>query len=89
MGIYRSHFLPEDSIAFIPSNGYTRGRDNFSNTSIEWLEYEASKRGTYIRHALNHNSGEYKIPGTRWRVDGFIEPQNPEEGMGTVLEFYG
>lgn len=89
MGIYRSHFLPEDSIAFIPSKGYTRGRDNFSTVSIEWLEYEALKADTYIRHALNHNDGEYKIPDTRWKVDGFIEPRTSEEGKGTILEFYG
>ena len=53
-----------------------------------WLEYMGLQKGVHIRHALNSEMGEYKIPGTRWRVDGWIEPSEAGE-KGTVLEFYG
>lgn len=35
----------------------------------------------YIQHALN--GGEFRIPGTKYRVDGFCEDTN------TVYEFHG
>jgi hypothetical protein len=75
-------------IAIVPSTGYT-GRDNYSKVSIQWLEWlmEKSKhRGKpiFIQHALN--KGEYRIPGTNYRCDGFVEKEN---GKGTIYEFYG
>lgn len=44
------------------------------------------QRGTpvHIRHALN--GGEYHVPDTNYRCDGFAE--NPQ-GKGTIYEFYG
>lgn len=38
----------------------------------------------YISNALN--GGEYRVPGTNYRCDGF--PKTPD-GMGTIYEFYG
>lgn len=53
----------------------------YSKVSIAWLEIEAKKRRIKIEHA--ENGGEYKIPGTRYKVDGYNRRSN------TVFEFYG
>lgn len=42
------------------------------------------KTHVHIRHAFN--GGEYHVPGTNYRCDGFVE--NPQ-GKGTIYEFYG
>ena len=75
-------------IAVVPSQGYV-SKDNYSKISIQWLEWlmhRNRKRGTpvHIRHALN--GGEYCIPDTTYRCDGFAENPN---GKGTIYEFYG
>lgn len=82
----RRHF--KSPIAVVPSQGYTK-RDNFSKISIQWLEWlmETSRqRGNplIISHALN--GGEYRVPDTNYRCDGFVV--NPT-GKGTIYEFYG
>lgn len=41
------------------------------------------KENIHIRHILNHPNGEYKIPGTRYRADGYCEETN------TIYEFHG
>jgi hypothetical protein len=55
--------------------------NNFSKQAIDWLEYTARRDGINIRHALN--GGEFIIPGTPYKVDGFCELTN------TVYEFWG
>ena len=65
-------------LAKVPNGGYF-GRDNFSQDSIRWLEWEAYSRGVAIRHALN--GGEIKIPGSSYKVDGF--------SGNTVFEYNG
>jgi hypothetical protein len=53
----------------------------YSYISIVWLERVMEKEGIFIQHALN--GGEYIIPGTRIRADGFCAETN------TIYEFYG
>lgn len=53
----------------------------FSIKSIQWLESIMEKEGIFIQHAMN--GGEYRIPGTRYRVDGYCQETN------TVYEFHG
>ncbi|MGZ8924458.1 MAG: DUF7487 domain-containing protein [Nitrososphaeraceae archaeon] len=48
---------------------------------IQWLNLIAEKEGFYIQHA--GNIGEYKIPGTRYRADGYCLDTN------TIYEFHG
>ncbi|KAK3105375.1 hypothetical protein FSP39_023745 [Pinctada imbricata] len=72
-------------IAAFPSTGYVP-KDNYSKISIQWLEWimEKNKRGgnnVQIQHALN--GGEYKIPDTNYRCDGYDRVSN------TIYEFYG
>jgi hypothetical protein len=74
-------------IAVVPSQGYV-SKENFSKISIQWLEWlmvQSHRRGKpiHIRHALD--GGEYSIPGTKYRCDGFLEKPN---GKGTIYEFY-
>ncbi len=52
-----------------------------SYKSIQWLDSIMEQDGIFIQHALN--GGEYQIPGTRYRADGYCEETN------TVYEFHG
>lgn len=52
-----------------------------SAKSIEWLNYISERDGISIQHA--ENVGEFRIPGTRLKVDGYCETTN------TVYEFHG
>lgn len=54
---------------------------NFSKISIDWLEYLMCENNIFIKHA--QNGGEFRIPDTRIRVDGFCQETN------TIYEFYG
>ncbi len=57
---------------------YTIG---YSRVCIAWLEHIAASENIHIQHALN--GGEYKIPGTPYRADGYNKETN------TIYEFYG
>jgi len=53
----------------------------YSLKCIQWLDSIMEKEGIFIQHALN--GGEYRLPGTRYKVDGFNKETN------TVYEFHG
>lgn len=53
----------------------------YSNMAITWIEYEAKRRRIKIQHALN--GGEFKIPGTNYRADGYNKRSK------TIFEFHG
>ena len=78
--VTESSFL-NSPLAMIPSGGYAN-RDQFSKVSIQWLEWEAKKRGVRIRHALNE--GEVKFPaasGRNYRLDGYYMDPNTLENV--------
>lgn len=54
---------------------------NFSKLALLWLEHEASRTNVTIQHA--EHLGEFTIPNTRLRVDGYCKETN------TVYEFWG
>lgn len=54
---------------------------NYSYKSIKWLDYVAKKDNIKIQHAMN--DGEYKLPDTNIKVDGFCHENN------TVYLFHG
>ena len=55
---------------------------NHSKVALEWLLWQDSKfPEPRIRHA--RNAGEYRIPNSRYTVDGYDEETN------TVYEFQG
>jgi G:T-mismatch repair DNA endonuclease (very short patch repair protein) len=75
----------ESPIGQVPAAGYVK-QENFSKESIQWLEWimEANRQGgepITIQHALN--KGEFHIPGTNYRADGYCEATN------TIYEFEG
>jgi len=53
----------------------------FSKKAIRWMDEIAESQNLKIRHALN--GGEFTIPGTKIRVDGYCEETN------TIYEFHG
>ena len=75
MSIYRAEHMPELHIAVVKEN-----RQNFSKSSLEWLEYVSQTKGIPIRHACN--GGEYQVGG-KYFVDGY------HEASKTVYQFHG
>ena len=53
----------------------------YSRKCIQWLEEISQQESIFIQHA--ENIGEYKIPGTKFKADGFCAETN------TVYEYYG
>jgi hypothetical protein len=53
----------------------------YSHKCICWLDQIVEQEGINIRHALN--SGEYRIPRTRYKADGYCKETN------TIYEFHG
>lgn len=58
-----------------------RSSVRYSYMCITWLDEIAQRDNIHIQHALN--GGEYKIPGTNFRADGYCAETN------TVYEFHG
>ena len=54
---------------------------NYSKISIQWLEYLKIKYNIFIQHG--DNIGEYYIPTTKYKADGYCKENN------TVYEFLG
>ncbi len=54
---------------------------NISRVSIQWLDFISVFYGICIQHGKN--STEFKIPGTRYRADGYCKDTN------TIYEFHG
>lgn len=70
-----------NTIASEPLYGW-RMSSNHSKVALEWLLWQDSKfPEPRIRHA--RNAGEYRIPNSRYTVDGYDEETN------TVYEFQG
>ncbi len=53
----------------------------YSKLSIEWLDTIAEREKIHIQHA--NNGGEFKIPRTNYRADGYCAETN------TIYEFHG
>ena len=66
-------------IAKIPSGGYKT--DQYSKSSIQYLEWVSRRDNIKIRQALN--GGEIRLPGTRYRLDGYSNETN------TAFEYQG
>ena len=77
MNVYRSKFMPENTIGIIKDSVKT---ETFSKISMNWLKWVSDTQGVYIQHALN--GGEHVIPSVG-KVDGFCKDTN------TAYEFQG
>ena len=67
-------------IAQVPTTGYNSGRQ-YSKIAIQWLEWVMYTTGLHIRHALNHDMGEYRIG--KYSVDGYCDTRRE------VYSFFG
>jgi len=56
-------------------------KSTYSQKAISWLNEIAKKENINIQHA--ENDGEYRIPGTKYKADGYCKENN------TIYEFYG
>jgi G:T-mismatch repair DNA endonuclease (very short patch repair protein) len=77
--ISTSNFI-KSPIPQIPAQGYGK-HHNDSQKSALWLEWISHSKGRHIQHA--RNGGEFRIPGTRYFVDGIHLQSN------TVYEYLG
>jgi len=68
------HYLHKHEIA-------VRASARFSMKCVQWLESIMEQEGIFIQHA--GNIGEFNIPGTRYKADGYCQETN------TVYEFHG
>lgn len=87
----KSEQFVSSPIARPPPKGY-HSRVNFSKKSIAWLEWirhcaRIEGQDLNIRHALT-GRGEYRVPGTRYSIDGYVEPDFQNPG-GVAFEFHG
>ena len=57
-------------------------KKNYSEGQIEWAEY-LKIHIPDMRHILNNDDGEYKIPSTKYLADGFSKKEN------TIFEYHG
>lgn len=57
------------------------GYKKHSNVQIRWLNFIQSYKKIYIQHA--ENGGEFSIPETRFKADGYCKETN------TIYEFHG
>jgi hypothetical protein len=55
----------------------------YSKVSVRWIEEYSSTNGISNEVAHFLSTGEFKIPGTKYKVDGY------HIGSNTVLEFLG
>ena len=62
-------------------NGCIRCAKQFSKAQIKWLDLLSKLNNIHIQHAMN--DGEFRIPTTRYKADGYCESTN------TVYEFHG
>ncbi|CAM9291642.1 unnamed protein product, partial [Heterosigma akashiwo] len=76
MTVYRSKFMPSNTIGLLKN----MGADNYSVRSIQWLNEIAERDGIEIQHA--ENGGEYSVT-SKLKVDGFCKETN------TVFQFHG
>ena len=57
-------------------------KKNYSRGQIEWMEYLICSTPD-IRHQLNNEDGEFIIPGTRYKADGYSVAEN------CIYEYHG
>ena len=76
----RMNRMIPNSIASEPVKGW-RNCINHSNVALEWLTWCDHQQHQDIQHA--GNAGEYRIPGTKFLVDGYCQDTQ------TVYEFQG
>jgi hypothetical protein len=65
----------------ISGRGCIKCAKKYSKSQIKWLDFISSYNQIKIQHA--ENGGEYVIPNTRFKADGYCQETN------TIFEFHG
>ncbi|XP_047458093.1 uncharacterized protein LOC125018336 isoform X1 [Mugil cephalus] len=81
MKVFKTNFLPPNTLALPPADNYNRQFKNYSDSGIQWLEWVSQNENVAIRHALN--GGEKKLG--KYFVDGYAET----DGVKKAWEFLG
>ena len=76
--VYRSNYLPKDTIAVIPPMGYSP-KNKYSLSALNWLSYTAEKEEVDVQHA--RNGGEKRVG--KYFLGGYHEETH------TAFEFHG
>ncbi|XP_031153064.1 uncharacterized protein LOC116048233 [Sander lucioperca] len=79
MGVFKSLFIPKDTVALTYEGAYVRQNKAYSDISIQWLQYVAHKDNISIQHALNRGEKAFGP----FFVDGYCAATN------TCYEFNG
>lgn len=53
MGVFKTLFIPKDTVALTHEGSYVQQNKAYSDISIQWLEYVAYRENIGIQHALN------------------------------------
>ncbi len=59
MGVFKTLFLPRDTLAHKYDGAYTEQNKTYSDASVQWLEYLAHTQDIEIKHALNHGEQQF------------------------------
>ena len=85
---YVTIICPEHGLYEQTASGHLRGygcvqcvKKGYSQKSLRWLRQLSETQNINIHHA--ENGGEFRIPGTKIRVDGYCKETN------TIYEFHG
>ena len=73
--------MQSSNIHILQRCGCQKCGPQYSRKSVDWLEFISKTNDIYIQHALN--DGEYRIPTTSFKADGFCKETN------TIYEFNG
>ena len=76
-----SFFQTPAAHIFNKNKCYKCSKNGYSAKAIQWLIAIGDKHGINIQHA--ENGGEYKIPGTNFKVDGYCADRK------LIYEFHG
>ncbi|XP_037603314.1 uncharacterized protein LOC119474981 [Sebastes umbrosus] len=79
MGVFKTLFLPRDTIALTYEGAYTKQNKTYSDVSMQWLEYVARTENIEMQHAINRGEQQFGP----YFVDGY----NP--ATNTCYEFAG
>ena len=74
-------FMQQASNHINQKHGCPACKKQYSKMAINWLEFMSKFHNKHINHALN--GGEYVIPNTRFKADGYCKETN------TIYEFHG
>ena len=81
MAVYKTCFLPKDTLALTHNKAYVNQHKAYKNISIEWLEFDKETRNVDIHHALTQ--GEMMVG--KYHLDGYYE----KDGERIALKFNG